>query len=83
MAVNIKAIKGTKDTLPSESYKSQYIEQAALDMQVGEIRTVKGDYGVHIIKKYPMDAEKYISGLNMFIITKTVARTVENDRIHL
>ncbi len=31
MAVSIKAIKGTKDTLPSESYKSQYIEQAALD----------------------------------------------------
>ncbi len=31
MAVNIKAIKGTKDTMPSESYKLQYIEQAALD----------------------------------------------------
>ncbi len=31
MAVNIKAIKGTKDTLPNESYKLQYIEQAALD----------------------------------------------------
>ena len=31
MAGNIKAIKGTKDTLPSESYKLQYIEQAALD----------------------------------------------------
>ncbi len=32
MAGNIKAIKGTKDTLPSESYKLQYIEQAALDI---------------------------------------------------
>lgn len=31
MAGNIQAIKGTKDTLPSESYKSQYIEQVALD----------------------------------------------------
>lgn len=31
MAGNIKAIKGTKDTLPSESYKLQYIERAALD----------------------------------------------------
>lgn len=31
MSGNIKAIKGTKDTLPSESYKLQYIEQAALD----------------------------------------------------
>lgn len=30
MAVSIKAIKGTKDTLPNESYKIQYIEQAAL-----------------------------------------------------
>lgn len=30
MAVNIKAIKGTKDTLPTESYKVQYVEQAAL-----------------------------------------------------
>ncbi len=32
MAVNIKAIKGTKDTLPQESYKLQYIENAALDV---------------------------------------------------
>mgnify|MGYP003293659243 FL=1 len=31
MAISIKAIKGTRDTLPSESYKLQYIEQAALD----------------------------------------------------
>lgn len=31
MAGTIKAIKGTKDVLPSESYKLQYIEQAALD----------------------------------------------------
>ncbi len=31
MALNIQAIKGTKDTLPSESYKLQYIEQMALD----------------------------------------------------
>ena len=31
MAGNIKAIKGTKDTLPTESYKLQYIEQAAID----------------------------------------------------
>lgn len=31
MAANIQAIKGTKDTLPSESYKIQYLEQAALD----------------------------------------------------
>ncbi|MGN1316919.1 MAG: histidine--tRNA ligase [Acutalibacteraceae bacterium] len=31
MAANIQAIKGTKDTLPSESYKSQYIENAALE----------------------------------------------------
>ncbi len=32
MAANIQAIKGTKDTLPQESYKTQYIEQAALDI---------------------------------------------------
>ena len=42
MAVSIKAIKGTKDTLPSESYKIQYIEQAALD-------TAKA-YGFHEIR---------------------------------
>ena len=30
MAESIKAIKGTKDVLPSESYKLQYIEQTAL-----------------------------------------------------
>lgn len=42
MAASIKAIKGTKDTLPSESYKIQYIEQAALD-------TAK-TYGFHEIR---------------------------------
>lgn len=42
MAASIKAIKGTKDTLPSESYKIQYIEQAALD-------TAKA-YGFHEIR---------------------------------
>ncbi len=31
MALNIQAIKGTKDVLPTESYKLQYIEQMALD----------------------------------------------------
>lgn len=34
-------------------------EKAALEMKPGEIRTVKSTYGVHIMKKYPMDAEKY------------------------
>ncbi len=31
MASNIQAIKGTKDTLPGESYKLQYIEQMAIE----------------------------------------------------
>ncbi len=34
-------------------------EEAALDMAEGEVRTVNSTYGVHIIKKYPMDAAKY------------------------
>ena len=34
-------------------------EDAALDMTDGEIRTVYTSYGAHIMKKYPMDAEKY------------------------
>ncbi len=34
-------------------------EEAALDMKEGEIRTIESSYGIHIIKKYPMDAEKY------------------------
>lgn len=32
MALSVKAIKGTKDTLPTESHKVQYIEQAALSV---------------------------------------------------
>lgn len=31
MALSIKAIKGTKDTLPTESHKIQYLEQTALE----------------------------------------------------
>lgn len=53
-------------------------EQAALDMQVGEIRTVKGDYGVHIIKKYPMDAEKY----NLYEDVDTSLENKLSDRIY-
>lgn len=34
-------------------------EAAALDMKDGEIRTVNSTYGIHIMKKYPMDSEKY------------------------
>jgi parvulin-like peptidyl-prolyl isomerase len=34
-------------------------EAAALDMKDGEIRTVNGTYGIHIMKKYPMDSKKY------------------------
>ncbi len=37
MALSVKAIKGTKDTLPTESHKLQYVEQAAL--------SVAGTYG--------------------------------------
>lgn len=37
MAITVKAIKGTKDTLPTESHKLQYVEQAAL--------SVAGTYG--------------------------------------
>ncbi len=39
MAISVKAIKGTKDTLPTESHKLQYVEQAAL--------SVAGTYGFH------------------------------------
>lgn len=43
----------------ADSNYTASFKEAALDMAVGELRTVKSDYGVHIIKKYPMDAEKY------------------------
>ena len=31
MAATIQAIKGTKDTLPAESHKIQYVERTALE----------------------------------------------------
>ena len=34
-------------------------QDAALSMAEGEVRTVYTSYGAHIMKKYPMDAEKY------------------------
>lgn len=34
-------------------------QDAALDMKDGEVRTVYTSYGAHIMKKYPMDPEKY------------------------
>ncbi|MBR3996398.1 MAG: peptidylprolyl isomerase [Clostridia bacterium] len=34
-------------------------QDAALEMNDGEVRTVYTSYGAHIMKKYPMDPEKY------------------------
>lgn len=34
-------------------------QKASLEMKVGEIRTVKTEYGTHIIKKYPMNEELF------------------------
>ena len=55
MAVNIKAIKGTKDTLPSESYKSQYIEQAALD--------IAKTYGFHEMRTPVLNIQSFLTVL--------------------
>ncbi|MCQ2463068.1 MAG: ATP phosphoribosyltransferase regulatory subunit, partial [Clostridia bacterium] len=45
---NIKAIKGTQDTLPSESYKIQFVESAAMQTAKNfgfhEIRTPVFEY---------------------------------------
>ncbi len=43
---------------PNSSFTKEF-QEAALDMEVGEIRTVESTYGIHIIKKYPTDAKKY------------------------
>lgn len=43
---------------PNSSFTEAF-QKAALDMAVGEIRTVQSTYGIHIIKKYPTDPEKY------------------------
>lgn len=43
---------------PDSSFTKEF-QQAALDMEVGEIRMVESTYGIHIIKKYPTDAKKY------------------------
>ncbi len=47
-------------------------QNAALEMKEGEIRTVYTSYGAHIMKKYPMDAEKY----NLYSDTKSEIDTV-------
>lgn len=36
-------------------------EHAAYDMEVGEIRMVKSQYGYHIMKKYSLDEEEYFT----------------------
>lgn len=37
---------------------------AALDMKVGDVRLVKSSYGMHIIKKYPLEAGMWGSDIN-------------------
>ncbi len=47
-------------------------QNAALDMKEGEIRTIYTSYGAHIMKKYPMDENKY----NIYSDIKTNIDTV-------
>ena len=48
MAATIQAIKGTKDTLPAESHKIQYVERTALETAAAfgfhEMRTPVFEY---------------------------------------
>ena len=55
-------------------------QDAALSMKEGEIRTVYTDYGAHIMKKYPMDTEKYNAYSDIYneITTTLTARAFNN-----
>ncbi len=49
----------TKDS----SYEANFL-QAALEMKEGEVRRVESAYGVHIIKKYPLQEKAYEKEIN-------------------
>lgn len=52
---------------------------AALDMEVGEVRTVQSSYGTHIMKKYPMNAELYNAYDDVYAkIKETIQATLIN-----
>ena len=70
---------GSKD-YPNGYYVSQYTEYEAievidevLDMEVGEVRKVQSDYGIHIIMRYELEESAYTFEENedLFISTKT------------
>ena len=71
--------QGSQD-YPNGYYVSQYssyeainVIEEVLDMEIGEVRKVRSDYGVHIVMKYKLEDGAYTFKENedLFISTKT------------
>ncbi len=71
--------QGSQD-YPNGYYVSQYssyeainVIEEVLDMEVGEVRKVRSDYGIHIVMKYELEDGAYTFKENedLFISTKT------------
>jgi len=43
----------------NSSYVPEF-KEAALTMEIGEVRTVKTEFGYHVMMKCPLDPERYI-----------------------
>ena len=55
------------------SYEAVEVIDAVFDMQVGEVRKVQSDYGIHIVMRYELEDKAYTFEENedLFISTKT------------
>ena len=71
--------QGSQD-YPNGYYVSQYssyeainVIEEVLDMEIGEVRKVRSDYGIHIVMKYKLEVGAYTFKENedLFISTKT------------
>lgn len=67
----------------NSNYDSPEVVKALFEMEVGEIRLVRSDYGIHIIMRYELDAGGYADEDNsdFFISTNTGAYVFMSDLI--
>ena len=67
----------------NNSYEAIDVINEVFDMEVGEVRKVPSDYGIHIIMRYELDEAAYNNPQNkeMFMSSKTETYTFMSDLI--
>jgi len=86
-----EALMNSEETYPNgyymtreTNYDSPEVVEALFEMEIGEVRTVRSDYGIHIIMRYELEDDGYNKNENsdFFISTQTGNYVFMNDLVN-